>query len=138
MGTKIFTKEEQLELFSDLFGAHELLRTYIDNGYELCDEAQVKLYDLEAPFNEDLVVLYIEKDNLLCEEAEARLLDLPLGEMLVETYCFAKEHYLKPKAQLKLLNLPDKKLAKRYIRFNKKTPYLSTAFINRAKELGLM
>lgn len=138
MEKKVFTNEEQLDLFTDLFGAHELLRTYIDNGYELCDEAQVKLYDLEAPFNEDLVTLYVEKDHTLCEEAEAKLLDLPLGEMLVENYCFTKEHYLQPKAQLKLLEQPNKSLAKRYIRFNKKTPYLCTAFINRAKELGLM
>ena len=138
METKTFTKEEQLELFTDLFGAHELLRTYIDNGYVLCDEAQVKLYDIEPPFNEDLVVLYVEKDNPLCEEAEAKLFDLPLGEMLIETYCFANGHYLQPKAQMRLLDLPDKKLAKRYIRSNKKTPYLSTAFIDRAKQLGLM
>ena len=138
MAQKVFTKEEQLDLFTNVLGAPELLREYIESGRELCDEAQVKLYELDAPFNEDLIVLYVEKGYLLSEEAEARLFDLPLGEMLVETYCFEKDHYLQPKAQLKLLQMPDKKLAQRYIRFNKKTPYLSAEFIDQAKQLGLM
>lgn len=138
MAQKAFTKEEQLDLFSNLFGAPELLREYIESGRELCDEAQVKLYELEPPFNEDLVILYIEHNHRFCEEAEQQLFELPLAEMLVETYCFAKENYLQPKAQLKLLNLPNKNLAKRYIRFNKKTPYLSAAFVDQAKQLGLM
>ena len=138
MAQKIFTEEEQLDLFTNVLGAPELLREYIESGRELCDEAQVKLYELEAPFNEDLIILYIDKGYLLSEDAEVKLFDLPLGEMLVETYCFDRGHYLQPKAQLKLLTMPDSKLAKRYIRFYKKTPYLCTEFINQANKLGLM
>jgi len=125
-------------LCNDLFGSYELLTFYIENGGKLCEEAQVKLYDLEKPHNENLILLYIEQGNVLCEEAENKLFDLPRGELMVDQYCFGLGNYLKPKSQMKLLDMSDSVLAKRYIRNYKKTPYLSTEFMNRAQTLGLM
>lgn len=135
---KKLSKEEQLDLFQDLFGSYELIEAYIESGEDFCEEAELKLFDLKDPTNQDMIELYIEKGHKLSEAAEQKLFDLPMGEMLLETYCFAKEKYLQPQAQLRLLSMPDTNLAKRYIRFHKKTPYLSAAFIDQAKKQGLM
>ena len=135
---KKLSKEEQLDLFQDLFGSYELIEAYIQSGETFCEEAELKLFDLKASTNKDMVELYIEQGHKLSEAAEEKLFDLPMGEMLIETYCFAKGNYLQQKAQLKLLSMPDNTLAKRYIRFHKKTPYLCAAFIDQAKKQGLM
>lgn len=130
--------EEQVSLCNDLFGSYDLLEFYIGNGGKLCEEAQNKLFSLEPPHNKNLILLYIEQGNVLCEEAEEKLFELPMSEVIVNHYCFGLGNCLKPKSQLKLLSMPEKVLAKRYIRNYQKTPYLCAEFVNQAETLGLM
>ena len=140
MTEKTFTKEEQLDLFSDLFASQELVELYIKSGKDFCEEAQLKMFEFEAPVNEEMVISYIDGGHRLCEKAELKLFELPSAELVLETYCFGKMNILQPASQMQLLASYDRfpKFVKRYIRAYKKTPYLSEAFVAEATKQGLL
>jgi len=137
---KIFSKEEQLDLFSNLFASQELVELYIQSGKDFCEEAQLKMFEFTSPVNEEMVVLYIDHGHRLCEQAELKLFDLPTAELVLETYCFSKMNTLQPATQLKLLEVYERfpNFVKRYIRAYKKTPYLTKEFITKAQSMGLL
>lgn len=140
MTEKTFTKEEQLDLFSDLFGSQELVELYIQSGKDFCEEAQLKLFEFETPVNEDMIVHYIDQGHRFCEQAELKIFDLPTAELVLETYCFGKMNILQPASQMQLLASYDRfpKFVKRYIRAYKKTPYLTEEFTAEATKKGLL
>lgn len=139
MGKKELNEKEQLELFEQ-FGLVYSIESYISQGLSFCDAAQLKFLSLPVPLNEDHILLYMEQGHQFSEEAELKLFDLLNWVYLLEYYCFAQNHPLQVKGQMKLLDVSDEHrgLVERYISIYQNTPYLCDDFVEKARKLALM
>lgn len=97
------TAPEQLTILN--FNALDLLEQYISD-HPLCDEVEVKLFDLPDPSRKDILKLYISEWRL-CAEAELKLFDLPEDvryELFVDYLQFYSLNTFE--AEKRLLELP--------------------------------
>jgi len=85
--------------------AGKLMKIYLENGGELSDEQQVKLFDL--PNADELISILIKREQELCEKAEVMLLKHPNTVQMIDAY--TKYTDLSEEAQMSLFTLPNAK-----------------------------
>ena len=96
-------KKTQLVMFKQQYAYLRVL-SFVKNGHSLCDEAQLKLFDL--PNTEIILKIYISNYGL-CDEAELKLFELPNAEDILKIYI--SYYGLCNEALLKLLELLNAK-----------------------------
>lgn len=94
--------EAQLKLF-ELPNAKELVKTYIFLHMELCDAAQVKLVELPNPI--ELIEMYISR-RPFCAAAKIKMIEQPNAAQLLKLL-HKHQYYLGDTVQLKLFEQPN-------------------------------
>lgn len=73
---KELNKKEQISMF-DGFGAYILARDYLESGYQFCEEAEMKIFNLPPEITEELILLQLQKGIPLHDIIQKKIFDLP-------------------------------------------------------------